>query len=54
MGLENFSKINKRGGTIIRYLRVPCDKVTGCLKDCAPFFGCCEGVIASIDFVIIY
>ena len=22
-GLENFSKINKRGGTIIRYSRVP-------------------------------
>ena len=28
-GLENFSKINKRGGTIIRYSRVIYDERTG-------------------------
>ena len=30
-GLENFSKINKRGGTIIRYSRVA--KFLFCLQD---------------------
>ena len=31
-GLENFSKIYKRGGTIIRYLRVGAKKISNLLR----------------------